>query len=251
MWRFLTVILISGLVGLGVWGALHTGLVTLPTKAAPPQVEVAPTEVPPSPESESSLELLSPHSARASLGHLAAISVTLQLPNARGEIISVTVPVEVELNLDLAVSGGRAGILGYQQQTIPVVAVQSLLNQHLLTSMSTDEVLRPAQAAALIPTPTPTLPRAPTQSAPPSVTYNVNMRSEPDATSQIVGKIYPGDTFALVGRNTDASWYRVMHSDGATGWIAAYLVQGGPAPETLAVALDTQVVLAAGTTPSP
>lgn len=59
---------------------------------------------------------------------------------------------------------------------------------------------------------------------------SVNIRSGPGTTYQVAGSAVKGDRLDVLGKSND--WYQVKKAGGATGWIAAYLVEvsGNTAP---------------------
>ena len=143
------------------------------------------------------------------LEHTAVVSVTLLLPATSGENFTLTVPVAFDL--DVTIASGRSGTLQVLQQEIPILNVSELAEPQL--SLET--------IADLLPTPTPD-----PAGGPPHVTMNVNLRRGPDIGYPVTGQARPGDTFELLARNLDGTWYQVQMADGTSGWMAAYLVRG-------------------------
>jgi Bacterial SH3 domain len=53
----------------------------------------------------------------------------------------------------------------------------------------------------------------------------VNLRSGPAQSYAIVGQIYSGECFALIGRNQNGTWLQIRTPSGRRGWILANLTQ--------------------------
>ena len=59
--------------------------------------------------------------------------------------------------------------------------------------------------------------------APGDTRCGVYIRAAPGTEARITGTVYNGTTFAVLGRNADASWILVQNSN-ARGWMAAFLL---------------------------
>lgn len=53
----------------------------------------------------------------------------------------------------------------------------------------------------------------------------VNIRREPNTTSDILGVAAAGDIFEVIGSNGDGSWINFLMPDGVEAWIAVFLVE--------------------------
>ena len=59
------------------------------------------------------------------------------------------------------------------------------------------------------------------------MTVNLNVRSEPDTDSDIVGIIPEGRFVPVLGRNSDGTWWRTEF-EGEQGWIARDFIEPDP-----------------------
>ncbi|RME78261.1 MAG: SH3 domain-containing protein [Chloroflexi bacterium] len=105
----------------------------------------------------------------------------------------------------------------------------------------------PAQPFVVIPTPTPYIPpptptatRVIQPAAPPAgdslanqppppqpelvAPGPVNIRSGPGLNYSVIGRLNPNTTAAIVGRNTDASWWQIKITDDRFGWVSNSVV---------------------------
>ncbi|MEO0594604.1 MAG: SH3 domain-containing protein, partial [Chloroflexota bacterium] len=87
----------------------------------------------------------------------------------------------------------------------------------------------------------------------------VNMRTEPNTTSDIITTLAVGTGIELIRQNEDGSWLQVRLDDGRTGWVAIGFIRidesaisNAPAPEIDAFeATATQLVINATGTAEP
>ena len=54
----------------------------------------------------------------------------------------------------------------------------------------------------------------------------VNVRRAPGTDAEIVAYINPQQTYSVIGRNADTSWYQINYRSGS-GWVAAYVTRHG------------------------
>ncbi|MDH7487483.1 MAG: PA14 domain-containing protein, partial [Anaerolineae bacterium] len=81
-------------------------------------------------------------------------------------------------------------------------------------------------AAEAAPTPTPQPPTKPQARVTASV---VRARTGPGTTYPIITHVYSGQTYDIVGRNQDSSWWQICCPAGRTLWVSASLVEAsGP-----------------------
>ena len=52
----------------------------------------------------------------------------------------------------------------------------------------------------------------------------VNIRSGPGLGFAVIGTLNPNTTMPVIGRNADASWWKIEITSGTTGWVAASVV---------------------------
>lgn len=96
----------------------------------------------------------------------------------------------------------------------------------------------------LTPVPTITFTPIPEEEAIPTATVDstsraanqANLRSGPGTNYAIVGQVQQGDPVQIVARTEDAEWYQVEFADSGRAWIAAFLVEGTPAGDSLPIA---------------
>jgi|GEM_PF-4222601 len=65
-----------------------------------------------------------------------------------------------------------------------------------------------------------------------------NLRSGPGTSYSIIGGLVAGESFVIVGRNDDKSWYRIRLLDGEVAWLAAFLVENPPQSDMVPLVAD-------------
>lgn len=90
-----------------------------------------------------------------------------------------------------------------------------------------EETETPEDEATPAITATATMP--PSVTATISATQNVNVRSAPNSSADVVGQVAPGDVVIVVGRSADDNWLSILLEDGTPGWISSTLVDLGEA----------------------
>ncbi len=104
---------------------------------------------------------------------------------------------------------------------LPPQAVESLLGQVLLLHDEVQFLRANVPVVAALPSPTPTATPRPYLMA----TQNgTNLRGGPGIDYNKVGVLPVNETFEIVGRNSDSSWWLVSTHDGLFAWVAADLV---------------------------
>ena len=67
----------------------------------------------------------------------------------------------------------------------------------------------------------------------------LNIRSTPGTENEPIGRFASGDTVSIIGKNEDASWYRVVYEDSegslTYGWVSSQFIQltNDAAPEAI------------------
>jgi hypothetical protein len=80
-----------------------------------------------------------------------------------------------------------------------------------------------AQASGGTTTPPQSLPPSPTGAYATVTTYRLNVRSAPSLSADILTKIDRGQTYPVLGRNQDSSWWQVQVGT-IVGWVSGYFV---------------------------
>lgn len=137
--------------------------------------------------------------------------------------------------------GGRLirGLLGY----ILTIILSAVVTVGVLVAMVFASSSVPAAA------PTPDLTQI-AQNVTPSATpdlrtgvvisnQNINVRSGPGTNNNSIASLVPGTNVEIIGESDDGQWFNVRLANGATGWIAAELLDAEPLPTTVADASVT------------
>ena len=94
----------------------------------------------------------------------------------------------------------------------------------VIIATPTPAAVRPLETRAPTPTPAP----APVPDALTCVVTSeraLNLRSRPDRTARLVGRLQPGATFFATGRNADQTWLNSVTSTGLRAWLIAAAVR--------------------------